>query len=116
MASRGRWKGSCKQLGDALGESVTEPTDLQYDGNPKKAAFNKKLLFATPMRKLLQNLHVLDPRMNFNKKKDVQGALLRIYGNHHECPQTEEARREYQQHFSQKGIECNSAFEKNNTI
>ena len=68
MASRGRWKGSCKQLGDALGEGVTEPTDLQYDGNPQKAVFNKKLLFATPMRKLIQNLHALDARMNFKKR------------------------------------------------
>ena len=56
---------------------------MQYDGNPKKAVFNKKLLFTAPMRKLLQNFHVLDPRMNF-KKKDVQGALLRKYASHSE--------------------------------
>jgi len=101
MASRGRWKGSCKQLGDALGEGVAEPTGLQYDGNPKKAMFSKKLLFATPTRKLLQNLHALDARMNL-RKKDVQGALLRNNANHSEWPQTEEARRDYQHHVSQR--------------
>ena len=109
MASRGRWKGSCKQLGDALREGVTEPTDLQYDGNPKKAVFSKQLLFAAPMRKLIQNLHALHARMNF--KKDVQGALLRIYASHSEWPQTEEARRDYQHHVSPKVLNAIQNFE-----
>ena len=102
MASRGRWKGSCKQLGDALGEGVTEPTDLQYDGNPKKAVFSKKLLFAAPMQKMIKKPSCLGCSDEFLRTKDVQGALIRIYASHSEWPQTEEARRDYQHHVSQR--------------
>ena len=62
------------------------------------------------MRKLRQHLHVLDPRVNF-KKKDVQGAFRRIYASHSEWPQTEEARREYQHHVSQRVLHAIQHFQ-----
>ena len=110
MPPRARWKGSLPDLAKAIGEKVEQPTDIDYDGN-NEAKFDKVKLEAPVLQCMLRNLHALDEGLNF-KKKDIQGALCRLYASHPEWPQTEAAKRDYNRHVTKRVMNAIDHFKK----